>query len=230
MSTKKSYDVVIIGAGLSGIGAGYHLKDKCPQVNFTIIEGRSAVGGTWDLFKYPGIRSDSDMYTFGFGFNPWKNPQAIADGPSIVKYINETADKFKIRDHIQFEKRVTSSAWNSADKKWTLELSTGETIDCNFLFTCCGYYNYEHGYEPKFPNSEAFQGIKMHPQKWDTSLDYSDKNIVIIGSGATAVTLLPELAKKAKHVTMLQRSPTYIMNLPKEDATANFLKKVLPSQ
>ena len=230
MSTKKSYDVVIIGAGLSGIGAGYHLKDKCPQVNFAIIEGRSAVGGTWDLFKYPGIRSDSDMYTFGFGFNPWKNPQAIADGPSIVKYINETADKFKIRDHIQFEKRVTSSAWNSADKKWTLELSTDETIDCNFLFTCCGYYNYEHGYEPKFPNSEAFQGIKMHPQKWDTSLDYSDKNIVIIGSGDTAVTLLPELAKKAKHVTMLQRSPTYIMNLPKEDATANFFKKVLPAQ
>jgi monooxygenase len=235
MSNKKLYDVIIIGAGLSGIGAAYHLKDKCPHVNFAILEGRTAVGGTWDLFKYPGIRSDSDMYTFGFGFNPWKNPQAIADGPSIVKYINETADDFKIRDHIQFNKRVTSSAWNSANKKWTLEVFSNETnetevIECNFLFACCGYYNYENGYEPDFPNLEAFKGIKIHPQKWDTNLDYTDKNIVIIGSGATAVTLLPKLAEKAKHVTMLQRSPTYIMNLPKNDAIANFLKKVLPAQ
>ena len=234
-NSKQTYDVIIIGAGLSGIGAAYHLKDKCPQVNFAILEGRTAVGGTWDLFKYPGIRSDSDMYTFGFGFNPWKNPQAIADGPSIVKYINETADTFKIRDHIQFNKRVVSSRWNSADKKWTLEVFSNQTnetelIECGFLFACCGYYNYEHGYEPDLPNFEAFTGIKIHPQKWDANLDYTDKNIVIIGSGATAVTLLPELAKKAKHVTMLQRSPTYIMNLPQKDAIANFLKKILPAQ
>jgi monooxygenase len=230
MDDKKKYDVVIIGAGLSGIGAAYHLKDKCPHTEFAIIEGRSAIGGTWDLFKYPGIRSDSDMYTFGFPFSPWKDPQAIADGPAIVKYINETADKFKIRDHIQFNKRVNLSAWNSDDKKWTLELSTGEIIECNFLFACCGYYNYEHGYEPDFPNIEAFEGIKIHPQKWDSNLDYSDKNIVIIGSGATAVTLVPELAKKAKQVTMLQRSPTYIVNMPKEDVVANLLKRTLPAQ
>jgi monooxygenase len=230
MSNKKSYDAVIIGAGLSGIGAAYHLKDKCPQVNFTIIEGRTAIGGTWDLFKYPGIRSDSDMYTFGFPFSPWKDPQAIADGPAIVKYINETADKFKIREHIQFDKRVNSSAWNSVDKKWTLCLSTGEIIECNFLFACSGYYNYEHGYEPEFPNVEAFKGTKIHPQKWDENLDYTGKNIVIIGSGATAVTLVPKLAEKAKHVTMLQRSPTYILNMPREDSIANFLKKMLPAQ
>ena len=228
MSNKKLYDVVIIGAGLSGIGAAYHLKDKCPNLSFTIIEGRSAIGGTWDLFKYPGIRSDSDMYTFGFPFSPWKDPQAIADGPAIVKYINETADKFKIREHIQFDTRVVSSAWN--DKKWTLELSTGEIIECNFLFACCGYYNYEHGYEPEFPNFEAFKGTKIHPQKWDANLDYADKNIVIIGSGATAVTLVPKLAEKAKHVTMLQRSPTYIASMPREDVIANFLKKMLPAQ
>ncbi len=230
MSNKQTYDVIIIGAGLSGIGAAYHLKDKCPNLSFTIIEGRSAIGGTWDLFKYPGIRSDSDMYTFGFPFSPWKDPQAIADGAAIVKYINETADKFKIREHIQFEKRVISSAWNSVDKKWTLELSTGEIIECNFLFACCGYYNYEHGYEPEFPNIEAFEGIKIHPQKWDETLDYADKNIVIIGSGATAVTLLPELAKKAKHVTMLQRSPSYIASMPREDFIANFLKRTLPAK
>ncbi len=227
---KSEFDVIIIGAGLSGIGAAYHLKDKCPNLSFAIIEGRSAIGGTWDLFKYPGIRSDSDMYTFGFPFSPWKNPQAIADGPLILKYINETADEFKIRDHIQFNTRVNSSAWNSGDKKWTLELSTGEIIECNFLFACCGYYNYEHGYEPDFPNSEAFKGIKIHPQKWDENLDYADKNIVIIGSGATAVTLLPKLAEKARFVTMLQRSPSYIANMPREDKIANFLKKTLPAK
>lgn len=228
--SKQTFDVVIIGAGISGIGAAYHLKDKCPNLSFTIIEGRAAIGGTWDLFKYPGIRSDSDMYTFGFPFSPWKDPQAIADGPAIVKYINETADKFKIRDHIQFNKRVSSSTWNSSDKKWTMELSSDEIIEANFLFACCGYYNYEHGYEPDFPNVEAFNGIKIHPQKWDQSVDYTDKNIVIIGSGATAVTLVPKLAEKAKHVTMLQRSPTYIANMPREDMLANFIKKVLPAQ
>lgn len=228
--SKQTFDVVIIGAGVSGIGAAYHLKDKCPNQSFTIIEGRAAIGGTWDLFKYPGIRSDSDMYTFGFPFSPWKDPQAIADGPAIVKYINETADKFKIREHIQFNKRVNSSVWNLAEKKWTLELSTGEIIECNFLFACCGYYNYDNGYEPDFPNSESFKGIKIHPQKWDESLDYADKNIVIIGSGATAVTLVPELAKRARHVTMLQRSPTYIANMPREDMIANLFKKTLPAK
>lgn len=235
MSEKCKFDVIIIGAGLSGIGAAYHLKDKCPEINFAILEGRSAIGGTWDLFKYPGIRSDSDMYTFGFPFSPWKDPQAIADGPAILQYINETADQFKIRDHIQFNKRVISSVWDSNEKKWTLSVFSNQTnetevIGCNFLFACCGYYNYEHGYEPDFPNFDAFKGIKIHPQKWDTSLNYTDKNIVIIGSGATAVTLLPKLAEKARHVTMLQRSPTYIVNMPKEDMIANFLKRNFPAK
>lgn len=236
METNKTfYDVIVVGAGLSGVGAAFHLQDKCPEMSFTVLEGRSAIGGTWDLFRYPGIRSDSDMYTFGFSFYPWKNPQAIADGPSILKYINETVDNFDLRKHIQFNKKVVESNWNSDAKTWTVEIldkvsNETQKIECKFLFMCSGYYNYEKGYEPEFPNIENFKGIKIHPQKWDESLDYTDKNIVIIGSGATAVTLLPKLAEKAKQVTMLQRSPTYIMNLPQEDAVANFLKKVLPAQ
>jgi cation diffusion facilitator CzcD-associated flavoprotein CzcO len=232
---KTFYDVVVVGAGLSGVGAAFHLQDKCPNMSFTVLEGRSAIGGTWDLFRYPGIRSDSDMYTFGFSFYPWKNPQAIADGPSILKYINETVDNFDLRKHIQFNKKVVESNWNSEQKTWTVEMLDCQTneiekIECKFLFMCSGYYNYERGYEPEFPNIENFKGVKVHPQKWDENLDYTDKNIVIIGSGATAVTLLPKLAEKAKSVTMLQRSPTYIMNLPQEDAVANFLKKALPAQ
>ncbi|MTI32655.1 flavin-containing monooxygenase [Xanthovirga aplysinae] len=229
------YEVVIVGAGLSGIGAAYHLKETCSHLKFTILEARASVGGTWDLFKYPGLRSDSDMYTFGYAFHPWKNPKAIADGPSILKYINETADIFNIREHIQFNKKVISSSWSSSTKKWTIEVECSTThekkiVQTNFLFMCSGYYNYENGYEPEFPNFEAFKGIKIHPQKWDTNLDYKNKNVIIIGSGATAITLLPELAKKAKEVTMLQRSPTYIMNLPSEDVVANFLKKILPAK
>ena len=233
--SKKNYNVIIIGAGLSGIGAAYHLKAKCPHVDFVILESRAAIGGTWDLFKYPGLRSDSDTYTFGFSFKPWKDPQAIADGPAILEYINETADQFQIREHVRFNKRVVSSAWNSDTKKWLLEvLSTGtnetEFMECHFIFACCGYYNYEHGYEPVFPNFEAFKGLKIHPQKWDVNLDYTDKNIVIIGSGATAVTLLPELAQKARHVTMLQRSPSYIASLPREDPIDNFVKRNVPTR
>ena len=233
--SKTPYDVIIIGAGLSGIDAAYHLKDKCPHADFAILESRAAIGGTWDLFKYPGLRADSDTYTFGFSFKPWKDPQAIADGPAILKYINETADQFEIREHIQFNKRVIASAWNSDTKRWTLEVLSTETtqsefMECNFIFSCCGYYNYEHGYEPVFPNFEAFKGLKIHPQQWDVNLDYTDKNIVIIGSGATAVTMLPQLAQKARHVTMLQRSPTYIANMPREDPIANFLKRNCPTQ
>lgn len=233
--SKNFFDVVVVGAGLSGIGAAFHLQDKCPDMSFTVLEGRSAIGGTWDLFRYPGIRSDSDMYTFGFSFYPWKNPQAIADGPSILKYINETVDNFDLRKHIKFNKKVVESNWNSDAKNWSVEIldkvsNKTQKIGCKFLFMCSGYYNYERGYEPEFPNIEVFKGVKIHPQKWDENLDYNDKNIVIIGSGATAVTLLPKLAEKAKKVTMLQRSPTYIMNLPQEDAVANFLKKVLPAQ
>lgn len=234
-ANKTFYDVIVVGAGLSGIGAAFHLQDKCPNMSFTVLEGRSAIGGTWDLFRYPGIRSDSDMYTFGFSFFPWKDPQSIADGPAILKYINETVDAFDLRKYIQFNKKVVESNWDSEKKVWTVEILDKQTenvekIECKFLFMCSGYYNYEKGYEPEFPNFDNFKGIKIHPQKWDESLDYTDKNIVIIGSGATAVTLLPKLAEKARQVTMLQRSPTYIMNLPQEDAIANFLKKVLPAQ
>jgi len=232
---RNDFDVIVVGAGLSGIGAGYHLQNSCPNKSFTILEGRDAIGGTWDLFKYPGIRSDSDMYTFGFPFHPWKNPKAIADGASIMAYLNDTVDTYNLRKHIQFGKRVAASNWSSTEKKWTLTINdshSGEsrTITCNFLFMCSGYYDYRAGYEPNFPNAEAFEGIKIHPQHWDTNLDYTKKKIVIIGSGATAVTLLPILAETAKEVTLLQRSPTYMAVLPSEDVIANTFKKILPNQ
>lgn len=234
MQEIEMVDVVIVGAGLSGIGAGYHMQNSSPDRSFTILEGRDKIGGTWDLFKYPGIRSDSDMYTFGFPFFPWKDPKAIADGPTILKYINDTVDEFNLRKKIRFNRRVTAANWSSTEKCWTLTISNtkaeqSETIHCKFLFMCSGYYDYRAGHEPEFPNRDAFKGITIHPQHWDQNLDYTDKKIVIIGSGATAVTLLPTLAEKAEHVTMLQRSPTYILNLPSEDKIANFLKRVLPS-
>ncbi len=228
---QEAIDVAIIGAGLSGIGAGYHVQKSCPEWDYTIFEGRAAMGGTWDLFKYPGIRSDSDMYTFGFSFNPWKSPKAIADGPAILEYINETAKEFGISEHIRFNHRVIEANWSSELKRWHLIVQAGEEtkqVVCRFVIMCTGYYNYDHGYEPEFPNRSAFKGKVVHPQKWPEDYDYSDQNIVIIGSGATAVTLVPELAKKARKVTMLQRSPTFILNLPREDAIANFFKKTLP--
>ncbi len=235
MEAIPTYDVVIVGAGLSGIGAAYHIQDKCPDRDYVVLEGRSAMGGTWDLFKYPGIRSDSDMYTLGFAFNPWKDPKAIADGPSILEYIHETARKFGIDKKIQYNHKVIDANWSSEEQCWTLQIATHEAvpyqyIKCNFLFTCCGYYNYQQGYKPAFPKSDAFNGTIIHPQEWDTSLDYSDQKVVVIGSGATAVTLVPEMSKKAAHVTMLQRSPTYIMNLPSEDALANFLRRIFPNR
>ena len=227
------YDVVIVGAGLSGIGAAYYIQEKCKNKSYTVLEARQRMGGTWDLFKYPGLRSDSDMYTFGFPFHPWKDPKAIADGPSILRYINDTAQTFGIDKKIQFGHRVVATAWDSHEKKWTLTIRTQgneelKTIDCSFLLMCCGYYNYQEAYTPEFKGLENFKGKVLHPQFWDTEMDYSHKEIVVIGSGATAVTLVPELAKKAKKVTMLQRSPTYMMNLPSEDAFANFLKRILP--
>lgn len=232
---KNHFDVIVVGAGLSGIGAAYHLQESCPDRTFTVLEGRENIGGTWDLFKYPGIRSDSDMYTFGFPFHPWKDPKAIADGPSIMAYLKDTVNTFDLGKYIQFGKRVVASDWSSDEKKWTLTITDSESgenysLTCNFLFMCSGYYNYQNGYKPDFPNEAAFEGIKIHPQKWDESLDYAGKKIVIIGSGATAVTLLPELAKKAEEVTMLQRSPTYVSSVPSEDAVANFFKKYLPKQ
>lgn len=233
MSAVPHYRVIIVGAGLSGIGAAYHLQDKCPQHDYTILEARENMGGTWDLFRYPGVRSDSDMYTLGYSFSPWKNPQAIADGPAILEYIKTTAQEFGIDQKIKYDHRVSSASWSTERKRWEVSVQTQQgksqtKMSCDFLFLGSGYYRYDQGYLPNFPGVANFNGQLIHPQHWPEELDYQGKKIVVIGSGATAVTLVPELAKKAASVTMLQRTPTYIMNLPREDVIANFLKRVLP--
>ena len=234
-SSGDYFDVVIVGAGLSGIGAACHLKEQCPQKSFLILEGRDAIGGTWDLFRYPGIRSDSDMHTLGYRFKPWVSSKAIADGPAILEYVRETAAEHDVERHIRFGHQVTQASWSADDSTWTLEAErrdTGTTVQvrCNFLLLCAGYYRYDRGHEPHFPGRERFDGTVIHPQHWPEDLDYRDKKVVIIGSGATAVTLLPELAKEAAHVTMLQRSPTYVVSMPDTDIIANVLRKLLPEK
>jgi cation diffusion facilitator CzcD-associated flavoprotein CzcO len=224
-----------VAAGLSGIGAAYHLKANCPQKSYAILEGRDAIGGTWDLFRYPGIRSDSDMYTLGYSFKPWREAKAIADGPSIRKYVRETASDNGIDRHIRFHHMVKRANWSTADARWTVEAEVGPEkrivrFTCNFLFMCSGYYSYAGGYTPEFAGTETFKGRIVHPQKWPEDLDYKNKRVVIIGSGATAVTLVPEMAKDAAHVTMLQRSPTYVVSRPGEDAFANWLRRNLPAK
>ncbi|HEX7790097.1 MAG TPA: NAD(P)/FAD-dependent oxidoreductase [Afipia sp.] len=228
-------DVLIVGAGLSGIGAGYHLQKNCPGKSYAILEGRDAIGGTWDLFRYPGIRSDSDMYTLGYSFKPWTEPKAIADGPRILNYVRETARDNGIESKIRFNHRVRSASWSSKDSRWTVEVERGPSqeiahLTCNFLFMCSGYYSYEGGYLPEFPGADQFTGRIVHPQKWTPDIDYAGKRVVVIGSGATAVTLVPEMAKTAAHVTMLQRSPTYVVARPAEDALANKLRSRLPAK
>jgi pyridoxal 5'-phosphate synthase glutaminase subunit Pdx2 len=232
---SEHFDVLVIGAGISGIGAGYHLQSKCPTRTYAILEGRKSLGGTWDLFRYPGIRSDSDMYTLGYSFRPWTSPKAIADGPSILKYLQDTAAEYGIDKHIRYEHRVVAASWSSADARWTVVVKRGEAreeirMTCNFLFVCAGYYDYEAGYTPRFEGAERFQGRIVHPQKWTSDVEYAGKRVVVIGSGATAVTLVPELAKSAAHVTMLQRSPTYIISRPSEDALANWMREHLPER
>ena len=213
---NEHVDVLIVGAGLSGIGAAYHLQQKCPGKTYAILEGRDAIGGTWDLFRYPGIRSDSDMFTLGYSFKPWTEEKAIAAGPTILNYIRQTASDNNIEPHIRFNHRVKRASWSSKDARWTVEAERGEgrevvTFTCGFLFQCSGYYDYEQGYTPDFAGVDSFRGQIVHPQKWTSDIDYKDKRVVVIGSGATAVTLVPEMAKDAKHVTMLQRSPTYVV-------------------
>ena len=225
-------DVLIVGAGLSGIGAAYYLQTHCPKKSYAILEGRDTTGGTWDLFRYPGVRSDSDMYTLGFSFRPWHEPQAIADGPSILAYMRETAQAYGIDQKIRFGYRMRRAEWSSGDMRWTIEAerASGEVVrlTCSFLYMCSGYYEYERGYMPEWPGVEQFAGQIVHPQQWPQDLDYVGKRVVVIGSGATAVTLVPAMAKQAAHVTMLQRSPTYIVSLPTEDAVANWLRGHLP--
>ncbi len=228
------HDVIIVGAGLSGIGAAVHLQRDCPDRSYIILEGRAAIGGTWDLFRYPGIRSDSDMYTLGYRFKPWTAAKAIADGPSIRNYIVETATEHDIERHIRFGHSVTAASWSSQTALWTVSATLADgsiaSITCRFLYMCSGYYSYAEGHRPVWPGEATFNGHIIEPQFWPDDLDYSGKRIVIIGSGATAVTLVPEMAKKAAHVTMLQRSPTYVVSRPGEDFIANTLRKFLPAQ
>ena len=228
------FDVLIVGAGLSGIGAAYHLQTKCPAKTYAILDGRSAIGGTWDLFRYPGVRSDSDMHTLGYPFRPWRDSKAIADGSSIRQYIAETALEYGIDRRIRFGHQVTLASWSSRDAAWTVDATgpEGKTVRlaCNFLCVCSGYYDYAEGYMPGWPGIDRYQGRIVHPQSWPEALDYEGKRIVVIGSGATAVTLVPALAKAAAHVTMLQRSPTYIVALPSDDLAANWLRRLLPDR
>ncbi len=231
----EHFDVLIVGAGLSGIGAAAHLKMECPEKSFAILEGRAALGGTWDLFRYPGIRSDSDMFTLGYRFRPWSDPKAIADGPAILNYIRETAEEFGLDEKIRYNHRVKLASWSSENALWTVEAQTGEDdsvirLTCNFLYLCTGYYDYESGYTPGWAGMERFRGRIVHPQKWTEDIDYAGKRVVVIGSGATAVTLVPALAERAAHVTMLQRSPTYIVSRPAEDKIANSLRALLPAR
>jgi monooxygenase len=226
------FDVLIVGAGLSGIGAAYHLQTKCPAKTYAILEGRTAIGGTWDLFRYPGVRSDSDMHTLGYPFRPWQDRKAIADGSSIRNYIAETAQEFGIDRKIRFGHQVTRASWSSRDAAWTVDATgpDGQTVQlaCNFLSMCSGYYDYAEGYMPGWPGMERYQGRIVHPQGWPEDLDYEGKRVIVIGSGATAVTLVPALARSAVHVTMLQRSPTYIVARPSDDSAADWIRRWLP--
>ncbi len=231
----ETFDVLIVGAGLSGIGQARHLQEKCPGKSFAILEGREAMGGTWDLFRYPGIRSDSDMHTLGYSFKPWTEAKSIADGPSIRRYIHDTAAEGGIEAHIRYGHWVRRAEWSSEDASWTITCERSGSdervqLKANMLLMCAGYYSYKGGHTPHFEGREDFSGAVIHPQEWPDDLDYSGKRVVVIGSGATAMTLVPAMADGAAHVTMLQRSPTYVVSRPDRDAIANTLRKVLPGQ
>jgi len=228
----ESLDVLIVGAGISGIGGAVHLSKNCPDRSFAILEGRDAIGGTWDLFRYPGIRSDSDMHTLGFAFKPWTHEKSIADAPSILDYLHETAREYDIEKAIRYNHRVTKIEWDSNAARWTVTVRKGDAetvqMQCRFLYMCTGYYSYTDPYQPEFAGRSSFKGPVFHPQFWPEDLDFKGKKTVVIGSGATAVTIIPAMVKEgAGHVTMLQRSPTWFVSRPAKDAFANTLRKFL---
>ncbi|WP_422756313.1 flavin-containing monooxygenase [Micromonospora sp. WMMD708] len=228
-------DVLVVGAGLSGVGAACHLRRTCPDTTYAVLEARDAIGGTWDLFRYPGIRSDSDMFTLGYAFRPWTAPQAIAGGDTILRYVRETAREYGVEEHIRFRHRVRRAEWDSTTARWTVHVHRDDTAEdivltCGFLFSCTGYYRYDAGYTPDFPDVGRYTGRLVHPQHWPDDLDHTGRRVVVIGSGATAVTLVPALARRAGHVTMLQRSPTYVIALPARDRLADVLRRRLPAR
>jgi monooxygenase len=232
-ASPEYVDVVVVGAGISGICAGYHLQHECPGTTYAILEAREAIGGTWDLFRYPGIRSDSDMYTLGFPFRPWDSDNSIADGESILRYVRDTASEYGIDQKIRFSHRAVRAAWSSEDDLWTVEAErtdTGERIalSCRFVFMCSGYYRYDEPFTPQFPGAEQFRGEIVHPQFWSEDVKYAGRRVIVIGSGATAFTLVPSMAGQAAHVTMLQRSPTYVISLPQKDPLAKVARRLLP--
>jgi cation diffusion facilitator CzcD-associated flavoprotein CzcO len=234
-SHPEHFDVLVIGAGLSGIGAAYHVQTRCPARTYAVLEGRDAIGGTWDLFRYPGVRSDSDMFTLGYRFRPWREGRAIVDGPSIKAYIEATAAEYGIDRKIRFGHRVTRAEWSSSRARWLVVAEIGPErtpvrYTCSFLYACTGYYDYASGHTPDFPGRDRFRGRIVHPQSWPEDLDYAGKRVVVIGSGATAITLVPAMSERAGHVTMLQRSPTYVAVLPARDAVAGALRRVLPDR
>jgi cation diffusion facilitator CzcD-associated flavoprotein CzcO len=227
------YDIIVVGAGISGITAAYHLKKHCPDKSFIMLEGRAALGGTWDLFRYPGVRSDSDMSTLGFGFKPWTHKDSIADAPEILNYLHETVEEFGISEHIRFNQRLIAAAWDTKTARWTVTVETQgttQTLQCHFLMMGTGYYNYVNPDAPEFPNKAAFKGTIIHPQFWPEQPDYAGKRVVVIGSGATAASIVPAITDQAAHVTMLQRSPTYMIARPRRSTLDNALRKILPSR
>ena len=233
--TTNHLDVLIIGAGLSGIGAGYAVQTHCRGKRYAILEGRDTIGGTWDLFRYPGVRSDTDMYTLGYSFRPWTLPNSMGDGASILQYVRDTASEFGIDQHIRFKHRVRSASWSSDEARWNVVAEVGDeavvtTFTCGFLYLCSGYYDYAEGFSPEFTGRHDFKGQIVHPQFWPQALNYSGKNVVVLGSGATAVTIVPAMSHQAAHVTMLQRSPSYVLSLPSVDGLANAMHRWLPTR
>ncbi|HEV2817138.1 MAG TPA: NAD(P)/FAD-dependent oxidoreductase [Allosphingosinicella sp.] len=229
-ASAEHFDILIVGAGISGIDAAYHIQKRCPGKTWAILESRDAIGGTWDLFRFPGIRSDSDMYTLGFPFRPWRGEKAIVDGASIRAYVEETARAFGIDRHIRFGHKAVRADWSSTEARWTVEVAGGKRFTASFLFLASGYYDYDRGHRPEWPGEADFAGRIVHPQLWPEELDFAGERIVVIGSGATAVTLVPALAETAAHVTMLQRSPTYIVSRPSRDGLAHWLQRRLPAR